>query len=569
MTQDEQIDFEPIDFEPVQEEMSGLKSLGKGLQQGATLGFSDELSGAIQAGLDKLAPLFGGTSLQQQAKLLQAEGFTGDIGSTNLYEQARNEERQALAKAKEANSKLYLTGELAGSAVVPLGAMGKGAKLSQQVLKGAASGAGAGALTSIGTSEEMPGLKDVATDALLGGAIGGGLPLVGAGLKGLNKAVKKSDSYQFLKDLISKTREGVEFAGEEASSNLRKKALESTKNVVTAVDKSNLAKIKKRDELLSKIEDVDVKDGTVSLLAQLDNLKNDAASTALPIINNTEKQIKRIFEKGAKISGNDFRSIEEKLGENIQKAVDSSDVRLKKILEDYQGLIKDKIYSQNPEIKQVRGAIRDENEMLKLLTGEAAPDLGKYSPAEMEKLVEQTLNRLESPAGTSNFGQSQKFFEGVEKTAGVRGSKIPAFQDVGKALKLSDDLRNLELSKTINREGISQGTVTPTGIVSAATGGVKSLVGQMAVGTGKVLKNYDELVKNVLRDDRKLQDLVPKLVSQGKDKTAQMIKTIADSPDIKKRQALIFAALQQPNVRADLENIDFQPEGPSNEDSRR
>ncbi len=132
-------DYKDLGFEEeTNQEPSKLESLGRGIQQGATLGFSDELSGGIQAALDKLAPFVGLPSVTESNKALLDQGFTGDIGPTDsLYTQARNEERQILREAEKANPKLFGTGELVGSAIIPLGAASTGAKLSTKVAKGA------------------------------------------------------------------------------------------------------------------------------------------------------------------------------------------------------------------------------------------------------------------------------------------------------------------------------------------------------------------------------------------------------------------------------------------------
>ena len=552
-------DYKDLGFEEeTNQEPSKLESLGRGIQQGATLGFSDELSGGIQAALDKLAPFVGLPSVTESNKALLDQGFTGDIGPTDsLYTQARNEERQILREAEKANPKLFGTGELVGSAIIPLGAASTGAKLSTKVAKGALAGGLTGGATSLGTSEELPETSNVVKDTLIGGAIGAAIPLGGAALKGAKKAFKKSELGSDIVDLFKKTRQGVDFSD---TADLRGKALSTTKDIVSEVDRSNFNKIQKRDQLLSNIRDVDVKDETVNLLNQLDQLKKEAVATAEPVIKNTEKQIERVFKKGSKVSGEDYKMLEKQLTENIDKAALNKDTRLEGLLKEYQSLIKNKVYEQSPELSTVRRSIRDENEMLKLLTGEAAPDLARLSPAEMEKLAEQTLTRLEAPAGTANYGQSQKFFEGIEKTPGMRGTQVPGFSNMKKSIQLSDELRNLELSKKLKNEGIQSGTASPTGLVSAITGGAGALTRQASVLAGKATRGFDDFAKSIVRDDKAVNSLIPKLVSKGKSQTAKMFQAIANSPDIKKRQALIFAALQQPNVRSDLEELDFQPE---------
>ena len=57
------------------------ESVVRGTRQGATFGFSDEIDGAIQSGLDKVFGLFGKSpsSVDQD---LKDQGFSGDLSSS-------------------------------------------------------------------------------------------------------------------------------------------------------------------------------------------------------------------------------------------------------------------------------------------------------------------------------------------------------------------------------------------------------------------------------------------------------------------------------------------------------
>jgi hypothetical protein len=125
-------------------EPGALESLGRGLLQGGTLGFGDEIAGAIQH-------LFAGKD----------------------YTQARDESRANNASAQQAHPYLYGAGELGGgiaTAMVPgLGATGS-------LAKAAGSAALAGGLTGIGASGGKTAgdiAKDAAEGAFVGGATGG------------------------------------------------------------------------------------------------------------------------------------------------------------------------------------------------------------------------------------------------------------------------------------------------------------------------------------------------------------------------------------------------------------
>lgn len=124
----------------------GLEATLRGLKQGATFGFGDELTGALEHVL------------------------TGKD-----YKQARDEARASDKAAKSAHPWLYGAGEVGGglaTAVVPGGGIVRGAGLAANIARGA----GAGIAAGIGNSEaeDVGGIaKDAAIGGLAGGAVGG------------------------------------------------------------------------------------------------------------------------------------------------------------------------------------------------------------------------------------------------------------------------------------------------------------------------------------------------------------------------------------------------------------
>jgi hypothetical protein len=158
------------DWEPVGgiEQPSRVESAIRGAAQGVSFGLSDELIG-------------GGEAL---GSVLFGEDKLADLGDN--YSKYRDESRAANRLAQEANPGTYLAGELAGGIAVPIpgaAALRTGSTIAK-VGKGALAGAGVGALEAAGRTEESlasaEGLKDVAGGALLGGAIGGVVPAIGA-----------------------------------------------------------------------------------------------------------------------------------------------------------------------------------------------------------------------------------------------------------------------------------------------------------------------------------------------------------------------------------------------------
>jgi hypothetical protein len=147
--------FDPDAFAAEKDAPSIGESVLRGGAQGATLGFADELTGAIEAGADKLSG--------------------SDERLAELYARHRDESRKHYDAAKKANPKSYMGGEFAGGAaslaLLPEVATVKGA---------AAVGAGIGATSALGGSEDdlstnegqLSTAKQMALQAIIGGTLG-------------------------------------------------------------------------------------------------------------------------------------------------------------------------------------------------------------------------------------------------------------------------------------------------------------------------------------------------------------------------------------------------------------
>lgn len=144
-------DWEEIDHSAIldADKPGKLESGARGLAQGATFGWADEIAGAVEGAL-----------------------------TDKTYEQARDESRANFKKAKEANPNTYLAGELGGS-VATAAVPGLGAA---NTLRGAlALGAGIGAASGAGNSE-AESADGLAKDTLLGLGVGGAGAGVGYGV---------------------------------------------------------------------------------------------------------------------------------------------------------------------------------------------------------------------------------------------------------------------------------------------------------------------------------------------------------------------------------------------------
>lgn len=144
---------EPASQEP---ESSVLEALAEKGLQGATLGFADEIGGALGAGYDKLT------------------GEEGDL--SDLYVKNRDTIRNYDKKLGEEHPIASFVAELGGGFLAP------GAALARSGAKGAAA---LGGLYGLGKSEGES-VGEVAGDALTGAAVGGAL---GYGIDKVAKAI--------------------------------------------------------------------------------------------------------------------------------------------------------------------------------------------------------------------------------------------------------------------------------------------------------------------------------------------------------------------------------------------
>ena len=134
-------------------EPSLLEAGLRGVKQGVTFGFGDELTGALES------------------------AFT-----SKTYKQSRDEARAADKSAGDAHPIGYGLGEILGGIAVPvpgvglLGSAAKGASLGARFAVNAAKGAGAGIIAGAGNSEatDIAGIaKDTAKSGLVGATLGG------------------------------------------------------------------------------------------------------------------------------------------------------------------------------------------------------------------------------------------------------------------------------------------------------------------------------------------------------------------------------------------------------------
>lgn len=191
---------------------STLGAAARGFAQGGTLGFADEVGGALGAVDELVRRPFGGGQYDDKP-LRQA--------LVDRYLLERNANRQELAESRAAHPVVTGAAELAGGLALPLpGASGvraaaQAGKVGQAAMRAGALGFGAGAFAGHGRSEEDTAAGQL-KDALVDGAIGG---LVMAPL-GAGAAKVTAGKAKAAQDALEKTQKEADKAMRSARSAL-------------------------------------------------------------------------------------------------------------------------------------------------------------------------------------------------------------------------------------------------------------------------------------------------------------------------------------------------------------
>jgi len=184
-----------------------LESAGLGASQGATLGFGEEASAALEAdtaqptwqrvlrtltgdplpavaeGIKRLAQLSAGRPLGEEMGGEGAEAARRGLTPQRVYREARDAQRERLRRAEDENPWSYGVGQFAGGLMTTPLMPGSAVSTTG---RGIATAAGLGALGGLGAGEGE-GLPGMLKDTAVGAGVGAGLGALGAGL---GKAVK-------------------------------------------------------------------------------------------------------------------------------------------------------------------------------------------------------------------------------------------------------------------------------------------------------------------------------------------------------------------------------------------
>lgn len=231
-------------------DVSMAESAGRGVAQGSTFGFADELGAAVtRAGAET-----PGFSKFMQTLTGLPSGVTDVLADKNIsYTQRRDLLRNADAEAQAANPKTFLANELIGSAIVPVpgGAAVKGSTTLAKAASLAKTGAKVGALTGLGSSNAdlTRGEFDKAIDDTVKGAAIGAVaaPVAAAALKVAGKVAGKAGQAfktKAVKDSVDAVSQGAGLSGSNTMTSAKRLA-QDPKGLEAALSESFTAGGKK------------------------------------------------------------------------------------------------------------------------------------------------------------------------------------------------------------------------------------------------------------------------------------------------------------------------------------
>lgn len=316
--------FDPNQPFEAQDEVSELESGLRGVAQGATFGFSDEITGALESMLTE-----------------------------KTYKQARDESRKAYEQAQEQNPYSYGTGQIGGAvatALIPgLGEMNL------------AKAAAMGGVQALGDST-ADNTQDMALDVAKGGALGAGTFGV------LNKVVAPAAKYvsgkisekapNVMETISKKVGKGIFGVDEQATENY-------LKNSVDVNNSRSMGEL--ADSVLNRADDASA---ISEMRSKASELSNDAWATLNKKSGITKKEITDAItnyiddpKAGLTIDGNVVGNAQElalRRMEALKKQIDSfgaeniSEENLKRIISN----LDDNINWNNPEQGPTNDAIK-------------------------------------------------------------------------------------------------------------------------------------------------------------------------------------------------------------------
>lgn len=589
--------FDDLGFAPEQlkrvlpaSSVGKLESAARGAAQGVTFGNADEITAALLA-----------------AKAGVSGEASGLDEILNAYRKERDESRAAYAAAQEENPWTYGLSEFAGGAVLPLGAIGtagKAASFGQKALEGAKIGALAGGLSGLGTSqadltkgEVGQAARDTIESAAIGAGLGAGvssvLPAVGNKIK---SAVGEFKSPQEFMNVLNKYRGGGEIGTRASSEAITEKAQGLAKNIGKTLAEVKSAAGAVGGEARAGGEIVPAMSKYEELVEKIKGIV-PASADEEKLLAKYRSMLDKLVGKTTKIVDGEAQVVYERpdvLPEEIQKTKDA----LGKIL--FRN--KDLPYEGEQVGHEIRTGLDDllvggldEASAAKLEAsnvgyqkgleaqakiGGLPASSGKTLEARMmyDKQVNDLVNVIEGsfakPGATESVDLKNAFKIAKDNVEGINKSLMSLTQDTEEIANLTllknsqlDKLKNLEdqvkkqaMDIHTTRIMLGESPFGGEGIVRKVTGiSGQAAKLQVAKGVGKTIHAVEtaapERMKKIMTgvynaSPEVLQNAVDVLAQKGSPFTDKLRAAVAQPG--RKRNALLFMLMQQPDFRSDV-----------------
>ena len=586
-------DASDVSTESDMPEMSKAPKIGmgesalRGSEQGLTMGFADELGGAIGAGIEGAME----SPDQGESKLNQLQ---------RLYNEYRDFNRERYKEAEEANPGAFMAGDMAGSMLMPGGVAKGGAKaLSKVGLKTAAKKAAAtGALESAGRTEEdltsAEGIRDVAVGTgtgLVGGKI---LGKIGSkfGKEALEEGAEKAAKESNIAAMKSIGAKAKDFRDEFGFKTNKRATTKTAKGTGTTLVDEGVIKAKQgidetKEQIVSKLDEVGSQ--RISPTAKkLDELGNELPlETFADDVNRFDDKMNEALENiaggSAYAKGADkavYENMHETAGvlrQDILEALESPNkieelVEIKRKLQSQVNWNDPQATSYNEFLVNAQGNI---NEMINGMSQKIDSNLAKemidanktYSNLiNANKIAGDEVTREMAKEG--GLGFRDYLASGVISTIGNNKVLGPAFigskkiiekatgKDTGRLLDTFEAFRKAKKAKSLSERAANYGGLDKligentdeiaTGAVGATAAMLDSQKPDAPYKKNREIGQYIESA-----DPQTLNAAADKVTQQyGKDgeKLALTLQKVSEKDRIGRR-ALLFSILQDPNNR--------------------
>jgi hypothetical protein len=540
--------------------MSMAQSALRGAEQYGSAGFYDELAG----GLSGAGALVGIKGLGGRLEDIE---FDPSVKMAEEYRRVRDLERSQAEKAAKDNPVAYHGSGVATSIgtalaaaplslgsklIAPFGATPQGASLAQKVLTTAGNAVPMAAIGSAGMSEAdtLGGVaRDTREGALLGAGIGAAGQAIGSGVKGIGKAISKTEVAQ---DMIKNFKDawaGLDVRTPEALVAARDELKSLANTADQSIKKANNKLFGKKTEILKNLEDsgitVDAKD-VLKDFANKVGSTNALRSEESEIIN---RVLEAEFRKGGTRTPMELENLLKEF-QNLKGSVQTPTGY--KAASDAEAAIKAIQNNLDPEIQKINNKLFQTIEAGETLTGKNPMD---YLTGKKELGLENTLaNKLEN---IDNYKVASDFGDivstGLETGKGTKISPlselVPAAAEAVQKAKpvaerMSRILRTQDDSPIAGNDFLGKlvsSVMPPARKSSAALGSVaKQNVDFLTDGAKKLSNASPEVI----------QQIASKIATKSAEGAAYAKMLIdASAKNSQSKNALIFGLMQRKDFR--------------------